>query len=473
MDSKAPKAKATPVPRAAPPVEAAFERVGLSAREADAARSVLAGMTAAEAGAAMGVGASTVANYRSRAYKKLGVDGQASLLESYGSPTAQGAAPAPPVPDVRERLLARGLNATQADVLALILAGRSTAQIAEELSLAEGTVRSARARGYQVLGVHSRDDIAQALEDGEKHPVAGPESGTGPDPESEPGPEPEPRPSKTQEESQSVGDQKAAPSAPAQNHGLLVALLAVLAVAIATALALYVAFQSDTAKVERGSSDQTAADTAKAGALPETRPSEPVMTGIGADGYPDAAYSAFTAYADDGTVLFGINEYGQRFGTQGWAGRYLGGRLELLAAVDSEFNEGYVYEAELTLDRAPKLYASDGVTVIGEYYGIDGNIDNDYPPGETAFSALDPEGHNLFGANESGQTYGDKGFAHLYLQDHLDLIAATGKGGKSGFVRAEDVDRVWSPGDPTELPVYDKDGATVIDAFALSGTGIE
>lgn len=57
-----------------------LELAGLSEREADAARTVVLGMTAAEAAPKLGVSASTVGSYRQRAFAKLGVSGRAEFL---------------------------------------------------------------------------------------------------------------------------------------------------------------------------------------------------------------------------------------------------------------------------------------------------------------------------------------------------------------------------------------------------------
>lgn len=53
---------------------------GLSEREADSVRTVVMGLTAAEAAPMMGVSASTVGSYRQRAYQKLGVGTKAEFL---------------------------------------------------------------------------------------------------------------------------------------------------------------------------------------------------------------------------------------------------------------------------------------------------------------------------------------------------------------------------------------------------------
>ena len=52
----------------------------LSEREADAVRTVVLGLTAAQAAPLIGVGASTVGSYRQRAYQKLGVSTKAEFL---------------------------------------------------------------------------------------------------------------------------------------------------------------------------------------------------------------------------------------------------------------------------------------------------------------------------------------------------------------------------------------------------------
>lgn len=138
-----------------------FRERGLTEREADAARSALAGMTAAAAAREMGISASTVGSLRQRAYQKLGVSGAAELVRKYAEKSADKNAGEK---DWRPTLHSHGLSETQASVLSLACSGRSTAQIADELHLAEGTVRAARATGYRMLGVHSREELADLLE---------------------------------------------------------------------------------------------------------------------------------------------------------------------------------------------------------------------------------------------------------------------------------------------------------------------
>lgn len=149
------------IPTASQDAERDFRERGLTGREAEAARSALAGMAAAAAALEMGVSSSTVGSLRQRAYRKLGVSGASGLVGKYAE---KGVDKDAGEKDWRPTLRARGLSETQASVLSLACSGRSTAQIAEELHLAEGTVRAARATGYRMLGVHSREELAALLE---------------------------------------------------------------------------------------------------------------------------------------------------------------------------------------------------------------------------------------------------------------------------------------------------------------------
>lgn len=149
------------IPEASPEAERDFLSHGLTEREADAARSVLAGMTAEQAGSSLGISASTVGNLRRSAYRKLDVADGRELRARY-APSAGGSAGG--VADARGALLAHGLSETQADVLARVAAGRSSAEIASELHVAPGTVSAARANGYRVLGVHSREELVELIE---------------------------------------------------------------------------------------------------------------------------------------------------------------------------------------------------------------------------------------------------------------------------------------------------------------------
>lgn len=151
------------IPTASNEAERDFRERGLTEREADAARSALAGMTAATAAREMGVSSSTVGNFRQRAYRKLGVPSARELAARYGRQREAGVE-GRAAGDSRAALLARGLSQTQSDVLSLVARGLSTDEVAESLGIAPGTVSSARATGYRMLGVHSREELAALLE---------------------------------------------------------------------------------------------------------------------------------------------------------------------------------------------------------------------------------------------------------------------------------------------------------------------
>ena len=150
------------IPQAREDAERAFVEHGLTERERDAARSVLAGMTATDAASVMGIDSETVASYRRRAYHKLGVEGSRGLVDRLGKRDDADAT------DWRPALLAHGLSETQAEALARVAAGRTSSEIAKELNLAAGTVSSARANGYRLLGVHSREEMVATLKASEK-----------------------------------------------------------------------------------------------------------------------------------------------------------------------------------------------------------------------------------------------------------------------------------------------------------------
>lgn len=75
--------EATRIPIADSSAERAFDECGLTKKERLAARSILAGMTAADAARIMGLSTSTVGSLRQRAYRKLGVSGASELTRRY------------------------------------------------------------------------------------------------------------------------------------------------------------------------------------------------------------------------------------------------------------------------------------------------------------------------------------------------------------------------------------------------------
>lgn len=364
-------------------VERAFDEASLTDREKDAARSLLQGMTAQEAADIMGVSPSSVGSYRKRAYGKLGVGSGRELVSLHWAwPVAEGNV------DVNEKLRERGLNETQASVCSLIAAGRTTAEIASELGIAAGTVNSARAYGYKLLGIHSREELVELLKgrDGrETEPATG-----------------------------SSGKR-------------LWAILAVVAIVLVGAIALLQAIAPS-------------ASNGPVGSLTAAR---------GTDTTP------FTAKAEDGTILFGVNENGQRFGRRDWVTAYLGGIADLYAAEGENGEKGF---APQNAEPGSPLYDMDGRTELGTFSLFEWQVNDlgtEKPsPDATPFAARDSEGHILFGVNEAGRRFGSKELADLYLGGKLDLEATTASNGAHGYVYVDDVEK------GPVLTVYAEDGVT-------------
>lgn len=364
-------------------VERAFDEASLTDREKDAARSLLQGMTAQEAADIMGVSPSSVGSYRKRAYEKLGVGSGRELVSLHRAwPVAEVNV------DVNEKLRERGLNETQASVCSLIAAGRTTAEIASELGIAAGTVNSARAYGYKLLGIHSREELIELLK------------GRG-------GRETEPA-------TGSSGKQ-------------LWTILAVVAIVLVGAIALLQAIAPS-------------ASNGPVGSLAAAR---------GTDATP------FTAKAEDGTILFGVNENGQRFGRRDWVTAYLGGIADLYAAEGENGEKGF---APQNAEPGSPLYDMDGRTELGTFSLFEWQVNDlgtEKPaPDATPFVARDSEGHVLFGVNDAGQRFGSKELADLYLGGKLDLEATTASNGAHGYVYVDDVEK------GPVLTVYAEDGVT-------------
>lgn len=364
-------------------VERAFDEASLTDREKDAARSLLQGMTAQEAADIMGVSPSSVGSYRKRAYEKLGVGSGRELVSLHRAwPVAEVNV------DVNEKLRERGLNETQASVCSLIAAGRTTAEIASELGIAAGTVNSARAYGYKLLGIHSREELIELLK------------GRG-------GRETEP--------------------ATGSSGKRLWTILAVVAIVLVGAIALLQAIAPS-------------ASNRLVGSLAAAR---------GTDATP------FTAKAEDGTILFGVNENGQRFGRRDWVTAYLGGIADLYAAEGENGEKGF---APQNAEPGSPLYDMDGRTELGTFSLFEWQVNDlgtEKPsPDATPFAARDSEGHILFGVNEAGRRFGSKELADLYLGGKLDLEATTASNGAHGYVYADDVET-----NPV-LTVYAEDGVT-------------
>ena len=364
-------------------VERAFDEASLTDREKDAARSLLQGMTAQEAADIMGVSPSSVGSYRKRAYEKLGVGSGRELVSLHRAwPVAEVNV------DVNEKLRERGLSETQASVCSLIAAGRTTAEIASELGIAAGTVNSARAYGYKLLGIHSREELIELLK------------GRG-------GRETEP--------------------ATGSSGKRLWTILAVVAIVLVGAIALL----------------QAIAPSAS------NRPVGSLAAARGTDATP------FTAKAEDGTILFGVNENGQRFGRRDWVTAYLGGIADLYAAEGENGEKGF---APQNAEPGSPLYDMDGRTELGKFSLFEWQVNDlgtEKPaPDATPFVARDSEGRVLFGVNDAGQRFGSKELADLYLGGKLDLEATTASNGAHGYVYADDVET------KPVLTVYAEDGVT-------------
>lgn len=367
-------------------VECAFDEKALTGREKDAVRSLLQGMTAQSAAKAMGVSPSSVGSYRGRAYEKLGVASGRELIVLLQARSESSS--------FKERLKDKGLSETQASVCSLIAEGKTTSGIAADLGVAAGTVNSARAYGYQLLHIHSREELVELLRD--------------------------------DGQSDERGGADAVQTGARRKRRAFVAAAAVLAAVIALVL-----WQT--------------------GALPSV---------AGGSGRSDAAAQridpvSFTATAGDGTVLFGVNEGGQRFGRRDWVTAYLGGIADLYAAEGENGEKGY---APQNAEPGAPLYDMDGRTELGKFSLFEWQVNDlgtEKPaPDATPFVARDSEGRVLFGVNDAGQRFGSKELADLYLGGKLDLEATTASNGAHGYVRVGDVET------KPVLTVYAEDGVT-------------
>lgn len=353
-------------------VECAFDEKALTGREKDAVRSLLQGMTAQSAAKAMGVSPSSVGSYRGRAYEKLGVASGRELIVLLQARSESSSC--------KERLKDKGLSETQASVCSLIAEGKTTSEIAADLGVAAGTVNSARAYGYQLLHIHSREELVELLRD--------------------------------DGQSDERGGADVVQAGARRKRRAFVAVVAVLAV-----VAVIVLWQT-------GTQPSAAGDSGRSDAV--ARRIDPV---------------SFTATAGGGTVLFGVNESCQRFGRRDWVAAYLGGIADLYAAEGENGEKGY---APQNAEPGSPLYDMDGRTELGTFSLFEWQVNDlgtEKPsPDATPFAARDSEGHILFGVNYAGQRFGSKEFADLYLGGKLDLEATTASNGAHGYVYADDVE---------------------------------
>lgn len=82
------------------------------------------------------------------------------------------------------------------------------------------------------------------------------------------------------------------------------------------------------------------------------------------------------------------------------------------------------------------------------------------------FAARAEDGTELFGLNDSGQYFGNKGYAVEYLAGRLDLVACVGEAGERGYCYYDELD-----GESTgDIGLYASDGKTVIGRFAAVGS---
>ncbi|MET3207361.1 UNVERIFIED_CONTAM: hypothetical protein ABIC26_000295 [Paenibacillus sp. PvR008] len=87
--------------------------------------------------------------------------------------------------------------------------------------------------------------------------------------------------------------------------------------------------------------------------------------------------------------------------------------------------------------------------------------------------------NTLFPINENGQTYGKV----IYQKPEPDLLEAIGVDGTVGYILSEDIDsHVSTPieaieqqkkrGDHRDIPLYDKDGKTIIGSFKVGNNSL-
>lgn len=385
------------IPRASERAEKDFLEHGLTTRETNAVRSTLAGMTAAEAATEMGVGASTVGSLRRNAYQKLGATSGRELVRRYAEKNDDG-------PDWSEALRNHGLNRTQADVLALVAAGLSTAQIAEELHVAPGTVRAARANGYRMLGVHSRRELVTELEHGS--------------------------------------------SASRRKRGQRLATVCIAAVSL---LSLSIAGgQAACSEIRQHAGIPVLGEGASyhVESIPFTATDDEhgiELFGVNENGQRFGRHEYVTAYLGGIANLYAAQSSD---GTYGYVrnGEGLNGD-DVLLAKDGKTPIGI--EA-MRLDRFTNP--------------SEPNLD----PETTPFTACSPEGWELFGLNDQGQFYGSREFADLYLNGKLDLVAASGKEGNRGYVYSSDLEEIRPSNSSGFIPLFDKGGVTQIDRLEWS-----
>src|SRR5690606_29020441 len=89
-----------------------------------------------------------------RHLERIGAEVRAARVVRAGRPLVERA---------RERAELRPLTPRQWEVLAMVLDGHRVAQVARYLGLGQSTVRSHLGVVFRRLGVHSQDDLVEAL----------------------------------------------------------------------------------------------------------------------------------------------------------------------------------------------------------------------------------------------------------------------------------------------------------------------
>lgn len=151
----------------------------------------------------------------------------------------------------------------------------------------------------------------------------------------------------------------------------------------------------------------------------------------------------------------------------------------LKASSEWEYNQESTYPSAMVYigyDTSSGYYYSKGQA---RFYTGDGYVTYacaatpNYSPTRSVLESSDV----IIQRNENGEIYG----SGLFLDEigvQPDLILAEGTKGEIGYVRAEDInaDKIVTPeqavakvisGSPSEIPLYDSDGVSVIGTFAL------
>ncbi|GMQ64192.1 hypothetical protein [Vallitalea maricola] len=138
------------------------------------------------------------------------------------------------------------------------------------------------------------------------------------------------------------------------------------------------------------------------------------------------------------------------------------------------------------------MMGKGGATIskIGTYYAkgrvrmYNGNGYNTYTTNSTPYVQFYNASMLTYSLNTSNETYGSD-YNSEFIGEVPDLILAEGINGIVGYVRADDLNDNYEPLSPEEaisyqdskisqreIPLYDKDGTTIIDTFLISDGGL-